>query len=136
MSHIPNYKYEDFKKACKNKKDVFIWNKALGDAKKCFGLKSRNEVLSFIANNGLEDLNFKNSKPWENNPNKDKEIFVDAYEFNSLNKSGYIAFFYNDITKKWTIKSFKFSDKRNDIMRIAIEKANLQLDDEGENCEK
>lgn len=81
--------------------------------------------MSFIANDGLENLSFINIKPWKKNPNKAKPIQVDAYEFKTLNRLGYIAFFYSDITKKWIIKSFKPSKNRNPAMSLALQKVGL-----------
>jgi len=44
-----------------------------------YGLKTSGEILRFIANGGLEQLEFINSKPWENNPVVDafkKAVFI------------------------------------------------------------
>jgi hypothetical protein len=86
------------------------------------------DVIAFIANHGLEDLNFINSKLWENNPHKDNPLFVDAYEFKSMFKLGYIAFMYNPVTDKWIVKSFHLSENRNPAMELALLKANLRGD--------
>ena len=66
----------------------------------------KKQIVSFVQNNGLEDLTFKNTKIWENNREKNNPIMVDSYEFVSGNKKGYIAFMYNCSNKKWIIKSF------------------------------
>lgn len=75
--------------------------------------------------NGLEELEFINTKPWERNPDKGNTIFVDAYEFRTLNKLGYIAFMRNNKTMKWLIKSFHLSDNKNPVMLIAMQRAGL-----------
>jgi len=73
----------------------------------------------------MEDLKFVNTKEWENNPDKTFKIYVDAYEFRSLCKLGYIAFMYNEKTLKWIIKSFHLSENRNTTMEMALFKAGL-----------
>jgi len=45
-----------------------VLKKAQDDARNDFGLKTSGEILRFIANGGLEQLEFINSKPWGNNP--------------------------------------------------------------------
>ena len=84
----------------KNKNDVVPLKSALDDANSYFGLNTKSNLLDFIGNNGLEDFKFLNTKEWENNPDKTIVIFVDAYEFRSMCKLGYIAFMYNEKTFK------------------------------------
>ncbi|MDH4318550.1 MAG: hypothetical protein OEV64_09195 [Desulfobulbaceae bacterium] len=124
---MPYYNYDEFRKACGEDMQNVIWiNPVPKDAKELFNLKNKQELLLFIYNDGLESLSFKNTKPWENNPRKDKPVFVDAYEFRSLGKLGYLAFFYNE-AGKWIIKSFHLSENRNLSMEIAIKKALLGI---------
>ena len=73
-----------------------------------------------ISNDGLEELTFINTKKWENNPNKIQPILIDAYEFKSMYKLGYIAFMYNNKTNKWNIKSFHLSDNRDISIEMAL----------------
>jgi hypothetical protein len=121
---MPYYHYEDFKEACGNDmRNVIPINSVLKDAKELFNLFPKSGLLEFIYNDGLEDLTFVNTKKWEKNPNPGSQIYVDAYEFRSLNKLGYIAFMYNSTTKKWIIKSFHLSDNRNPAMYLALKKA-------------
>jgi hypothetical protein len=84
----------------------------LGKAQKCaqddFGLNTQKAVLDFICNDGLENLQYINTKPWELNPDPTL-ILVDAYGFYSGQKQGYIAFFFSTKTNKWLIKSFKLN---------------------------
>jgi len=123
---MPYYKYEVFKYACGNDMDnVIPINSVLKNAKETFNLFTKSNLLSFIYNNGLEDLTFVNTKSWEKNPNPNFDIKVDAYEFRSLHKLGYIAFMFNANTKKWIIKSFHLSDNRNMAMCLALQKAGL-----------
>jgi hypothetical protein len=124
------YNYEDFKDACGNNvKNVILFKSAEIDAKSYFNLFPKSRLLDFISNNGLEDLTFINTKDWEKNPNPEDSIKVDAYEFRSLNKLGYIAFMYNEKTKKWIIKSFKISRNSNPAMYLALKKAGLTVED-------
>lgn len=120
-----SYNFSDFIKACKYKNKIFIDDKACEGAYKYFNLRTDKDILAFIINNGLEYLSFFNTKPWENNPNKTTVIMVDAYEFTSGGKRGYIAFFYNGYTKKWIIKSFHLSENMNDQMAQAIKKSEI-----------
>lgn len=124
---MPSYDFTAFKKACMNKTDVFIVSQALKDANNIFNLRTKNDLLEFIGNDGLEDLHFINTKEWEKNPDRSLKIQVDAYEFKTMNILGYIAFLYSPHTKKWIIKSFKQSENRSDIMKIALEEAFLKL---------
>lgn len=123
---MPYYKYEDFKKSCgKDMNNVIPINCVLEDAKNLFNLFPKSRLLEFIYNDGLENLKFINTKLWGKNPNKNNEIYIDAYEFRSLNKLGYIAFMYNKTTRKWIIKSFHLSENRNPAMFLALKKAGL-----------
>lgn len=123
---MPYYNIKDFLEACeKNKKNVFPEYSVLKDASRYFILKTTDQLLDFIANNGLEKLTFFNTKEWDKNPDKANPIFVDAYEFRSRGKLGYIAFMHNPKTKKWVIKSFHPSQNSNQAIQIAYEKARL-----------
>jgi hypothetical protein len=105
----PSYKFSDFKKACKNKENIFIFSDVYKFADMFFNLRTKEQILSFVRNNGLENKILYNTVPWKNNPDKKTPIMVDSYEFESGNKKGYIAFFYNKSSNKWTIKSFHLS---------------------------
>ena len=123
---MPKYDIFEFFRCCnENKNDVVPLKSALDDANSYFGLKTKSNLLDFIGNNGLEDLKFLNTKEWENNPDRTIIIFVDAYEFRSMCKLGYIAFMYNEKTFKWLIKSFHLSENRNTTMEMALYKAGL-----------
>lgn len=119
-SQTPSYSFENFKNACNDKNRVFIFGGAIEDAYHCFQLKTKPEILEFISNDGLEHRSFLNTKPWENNPHPEKPIMVDAYEFRSRAILGYIAFFYNELTDKWSIKSFKLSQNANTLVEAFI----------------
>jgi len=125
--NIPSYDFADFKKACKknNRDNIFLPPNVLADADKYFNLRSKKQILDFIQNNGLENQIFENTKPWENNPNKNKPIMVDAYEFETWGRRGYIAFMYNDKTNKWIIKSFHLSNNWNKAMYFAFDKLGI-----------
>ena len=129
------YRYTDFKKACKDdEENVIPINNVIENARNDFKLNTKSQLLDFILNDGLENLTFVNTKDWENNPNKNKPIKVDAYEFTSMYKLGYIAFMYNEETNKWLIKSFHLSSNGNMALYFAMEKAGLinKLEEEHE----
>ena len=119
----PHYNFENFKKACKNKGLISISENVRADADNYFRLRTKKDILDFIENDGLEDLVFINTKPWENNPNKKKIIMVDSYEFRSSGKLGYISIKCNNGI--WTIKSFHLSGDMNYAMRNAINKLDI-----------
>lgn len=123
----PSYKFSDFKKACrkKNRNNLFIIYGALIDADKYFNLRTKNQILDFIYNDGLENIVFINTKLWEQNSDKIKPIMVDSYNFETGNKKGYIAFMYSNQTNKWIIKSFKLSDDANVQMYHALKDAGI-----------
>ncbi|MBC8418536.1 MAG: hypothetical protein ISR62_03850 [Desulfobacteraceae bacterium] len=123
---MPYYKFEEFKRACdEDKNSVFPMGDVLKDAEEFFNLRTKTELLDFISNNGLENLQFVNTKDWENNPDKSNSIKVYAYEFRSMFKLGYIAFMYIPQTKNWIVKSFHLSKNMNPTMMIALQKAGL-----------
>jgi len=131
---MPYYKFGDFKKACgEDKNSVVPIGAVQKDAEDIFNLRTKTQLLEFISNNGLEDLEFQNEKIWDKNPNKSNPIRVDAYEFRSMFKLGYIAFMYNSQTKKWIIKSFHLSKNMNPTMKFALQEAGLLTS--GENDE-
>ncbi len=117
MSKQPFCKFADFLKACSNKQNIILINDedeygqvrdTREDARNDFGLNTLDEILDFISNGGLENLNFKNSTPYRKCP----ELIVDAYEFNTCGKLGYIAFLQNR-KGEWRIKSLHLSDNSN-----------------------
>lgn len=122
----PYYNFDEFKEACKNKQVIPI-NSVLSDANHYFNLKSLNEILEFIENDGLNNLRYFNTAPWINN-NASIDIMVDAYEFMTLGLMGYIAFLFSPITKKWIIKSFHISKNTNPVIRDALQKAGISCD--------
>lgn len=125
---MPEYSFYEFKRCCnENPERVKILYEPERDAKLHFGLKSKTDIKNFIANNGLEDedLIYQNSKEWEKNPDKSFKIFVDAYEFRSRYKRGYIAFMYNRKTGYWIIKSFKLSRNNNFALANALSRVGM-----------
>jgi hypothetical protein len=122
---MPEYSFNEFKRCCiENQFAVKILKQPEDDAK-FFGLKTKGEIKNFIGNDGLEDLNFINTKEWENNPDKSFTILVDAYEFKSRYKLGYIAFMYNKKTGFWIVKSFHPSINNSFVMELALRRAGI-----------
>lgn len=121
----PSYDFQNFKSACKIRKNVYVWRQAKEDADRIFNLKSTRNLLEFISNDGLEDLSFINKTEWKENPDKSNDIMIDAYHFRTAYMLGYIAFFYNAKQDKWIIKSFKLSEQCNPTMGLAFKSARL-----------
>lgn len=121
---LPYYSLDEFLTACEEPSSVVVMKKAQIDAEKDFKLRSQKEMLAFIANGGLENLRFVNAKIWENNPQPERPIMVDSYEFEAFFILGYIAFF-KSITGAWVIKSFHRSNEANTVMEMAMRKAGL-----------
>lgn len=120
----PTYNFDDFVADC-TKATVFITKNAALTARSDFNLNTQKNTLHFISNGGLEKPSFINSRIWENNPNPEKIIMVDAWEFFSGYIYGYIAFFHQPLTNKWIIKSFKKNtnpDPRNLAIKEQFEK--------------
>jgi hypothetical protein len=121
----PEYDFEEFRRACEDKNNVFLFPAAEKKADDFFNLRTKTQVLEFIINNGLGNLKFLNKKDWKKNPDPSNPIKIDAYEFRSAFKLGYIAFMHNPKTRKWSIKSFKPSKNANQTMMHALQKAGL-----------
>jgi hypothetical protein len=67
MSKQPYHDIDAFLTACKiwTKPRVVVLKKAQDDARNDFGLKTSGEILKFIANGGLEQVEFINSNKAE-----------------------------------------------------------------------
>jgi hypothetical protein len=110
------YVFADFIAAC-SKGEVFVESQAEQDAYNLFSL-TKPQLLAFIANDGLEELEYINTKVWENNPRPANVVYIDGYNFTTGFKRGYLAFKQN--YGKWIIKSFHLSDDRNTVMMDAV----------------
>lgn len=100
---------EELKKfitACEHQPtDVIIQKRPKDDASRILGLHTQEDIKDFIANDGIELPIVFTKSPWRNNPTPEKEKIVHAYKFKSVHEQLYIAFFYNDETGKWILKS-------------------------------
>ena len=133
---MPYNRLKDFVSACGvGTEKVFVrYDAERGAGNPPFKLKTTNQILSFIANDGLENLQHKNTEEWKLAPEKHKGALVDAFYFSSGNKQGYIAFMYLKKNKMWHIKSFK--ENTDARLRISKEaKKKLSSDRKGENDE-
>ena len=100
------YNLDDFIQCCRNnRKKILVHYDAKLNAREQFGIYTDVELLEFIGNQGLEDLTYINTEPWRLNPRKDTEILIDAYNFHTNLKLGYIAFMIG-FSGKYEIKSF------------------------------
>lgn len=122
----PKYQINNFINDCMiGTSKVSVLKNAAETAKLEFNLNTQEQIVGFIGNGGLELPCFINCTPWKNNPNPNNQIMVDAYGFYSGFVYGYIAFFFQQKTGKWIIKSFKKNsepDTRNPAFRIALSK--------------
>lgn len=126
---MPTYDLEDFLDCCQNQQNkVRPIDDVEKDAEKIFGLKPASVLLDFIGNGGLEEIEFVNSTPWRKNPDKTTIIYVDAYEFRTMCKLGYIAFMFSNKTVKWLIKSFHLSENTNPAIALALYNAGIRRD--------
>ena len=108
----PSYLLADFVKACAvGKSKAFVVREAKLTAKSDFNLHTEEAILDFIGQGGMESLQFISSKNWEKNPHPSVPVKVDAYNFYSGLRFGYLAFFHGPVTDKWIIKSFKGNDQ-------------------------
>jgi hypothetical protein len=85
--------------------NVKIFYDAELNAREQFGLNTKADLIAFIGNQGLQKLEYVNTKLWENKPKETKDIYIDAYKFRSNEKVGYIAFM-KGVDGKYAIKSF------------------------------
>lgn len=119
-----SYELDSFVEGCaKGVEAAFVTKGAMESAKSDFNLTTQDRVLKFIGNQGLENPYFINSRLWKNNPDASSRIQVDAWGFFSGMLHGYIAFFFQPLTKKWTIKSLKKNtagDPRNLAMHSGL----------------
>jgi len=119
---LSKYDFAQFKEACQNPDNdkIYIRPKARMGAKRDFKIRPRKKILEFIAEGGLESCIFIKTVEWNNNPNPDP-IYIDSYSFYSGEIFGYVAFFFNDVTNMWVLKSFKKnkdSDPRKNLEDI------------------
>lgn len=128
---MPYNFFKRFKNACKHdRQNIIIWKKAEDGGEDDFKLYGKTQILEFICNGGLENLQHINTKPFEKIPTFD----VYAYKFRSMCILGYIAIMKNDDTGKWNLKSFKRSTDSSDTMEMAFRNAGL-INDGRENNE-
>jgi len=102
-----------FIKACGEAGEVIVVTEAMDTARDDFGLATKKDLLEFITNNGLQVPRPINRAPLKNNPDPNNPMLVDAYDFRSGKKFGYMAI-YRGPTGKWILKSFKKNDKEDD----------------------
>ncbi len=114
------YRFEDFINACDEGVHVIVWEPALDGACRDFGIFGKEDLLGFIANGGLESVVPQNTRPWVGNPTPDDPIFVDSYRFKSMNKIGYLAFFFNHHLGRWNLKSFKRSQEWDGVYSLSF----------------
>lgn len=117
------YEYDDFLKACKVK-NVIIERRPKKDARRLFNLYTDLDILEFITHDeGLRAPEFQNKKELENNRNASNPIWVDAYEFRTVSKRGYLAFYQSYDKSCWIIKSLHESTSANLTFEYAFRKA-------------
>lgn len=129
MDYTAYNAYQRFKKACnENKESVFPSHDALRDADYHFKLRTKEQLLEFVAGGGVEDcMTYEKTCPWKNNPRPiENPIDVYSFSFTSLCKNGYIAFFWNPKTNKWMIKSFHLSNTNPTLLQLSYNQALLE----------
>jgi tRNA A37 threonylcarbamoyladenosine biosynthesis protein TsaE len=87
----PAYLLSDLVMACE-KGTAFVTRGARATAAADFGLLTEAAILAFIAAGGIEAPTYINTKGWENNPDPNTVVHVDAYRFHSGSTCGYLAF--------------------------------------------
>lgn len=81
-------------------------NKVEADARKHFKIKTKEALITLIADGGLEQISFVNKRIWEKNFTPNKPLYVYAFNFKTLHLPGYIAIIENIPQGNWLIKSF------------------------------
>ena len=126
----PAYLLDDFIDACAAR-NVFVRRDPKNWARENFNLPSKDMILTFIANGGLQQIKHDHTKEWELCPQAEKPIMVDSYFFRSGGRSLYIAFFYRPAKNRWEIKSFKENENRNLVMQEQLSKIIQRLEHKG-----
>jgi hypothetical protein len=103
MGNGPRHSLTAFVAACREGR-VVVLGDAERDARQHFRLKTKAELLTFIGNEGLEEVEFINCKEWEKSRIAGR--IVDAYRFFSGETAGYVAFCWCNQMSKWFLKSF------------------------------
>ena len=106
--------FEEFLSSCKtNCNLIYVFKNVLKDAYIDFQIISKEKLIDFIGNDGLCNVKVNNINTLSDNA----KITVYSYDFEALNKIGYLACYkYND---KFIIKSFKrnHKDKIGDVSK-------------------
>ncbi len=104
---MPKHDFGAFLRCCdKEPQNVIILRQPEEDGRSIFRLPTKNRIIQFIGNGGLEQLSFVNTEEWRNNFDKSYPLYVDAYEFRTLSILGYIALIRNERLGTWIVKSF------------------------------
>lgn len=100
------YPLADFVGACAmNDQSIQVRREAQKNAGEHFMLKTKTDLLGFIATGGLQSAELIKTKKLKT----DQSIMVDSYKFYSGSDIGYLAF-YQPKLGNWLIKSFKKFD--------------------------
>lgn len=111
----PEYAWDAFIAACRAG-NVIPTKAAQRDASLYFQQHTKDQLLSFIINDGLERRIYINSRELEKWNASPPAPIVDAYTFFSGPKKGYIAF-YLAPTWYWILKSFHNDNHEGEIDR-------------------
>ena len=117
------YCLADFILCCMyDQQQVQVFYDAELNARQQFGLNKKTDLIEFIGNQGLQDVTYWNTELWRKNPNKNEDIYIDAYKFRSTQKQGYIAFM-KGFTCKYVIKSFHLDNEKITLKDIGVNTA-------------
>ena len=109
--------------------NIYIHNDAVLGARNQFGLNTKTELLTFIGNQGLQNLKYLNTEPWRLKPERIKgDVFIDAYNFYSNQKIGYIAFM-KGANCKYAIKSFHWDHDKFTTKNLGANTTKLLKDE-------
>lgn len=122
----PKYDIEEFIKDCEDQKNIVLEHGVLARASRDFNLRTRKELLEFIAKGMMDTLECINSVP-SRESNDIPPPFCDAYTFTSGYSSGHISFFVSQGSKKWVIPSFHRSNEFDSTLASALEKAGILI---------
>lgn len=98
-------------KACKKVEKIGVKYDAKKTAADHFNLPTNQSIYGFIANGGLECVDFINKKEWKYNPRPENKAKVYSYSFYSHALFGYLAFIVNPKSGYIMIKSLKKNTK-------------------------
>lgn len=104
MIRGPLYDFSHFIEECNDEKRVRLFDHTaiMRNAREQFNILTFDDLLNFIGNGGLEELQYKETQEFHKIPG----TYIDNYTFKTNGVRGYLSLYYQSSTNSWTVKSF------------------------------